>query len=575
MSKQNCKPNQGRSSSKPNRSSNDRNNSNFSKNKGTNTRKGKDAYSNSEEDFKKGMTANDPSWYAEDASLLRDAASIPFSWATGTPFDLENPGATNERRIAVPGICTIHLMPSYGYADSPNDPMNIAGTNLYSYDRQANSGATNYNAPDFLIYNFALAQAHSFVNFAQRLYGIATLYSERNRYMPRALVECQGVDFDDLQAHLANFRYGINVYINKLASLAAPATMSIYKRQAYLYRDIYTEGTSLKDQLYMYVPIGFLKFTLQNKSGAYMGALELSRFGPYPSGNRWTVDQILQYASNLIDPILSSEDFNIMSGDIRKAWGEGSLAALVSLPEYYPIVPVFDIATLEQMKNAICVGDIDSSEPLIQQSDNGAYLVSKPTVLYQWDDDNVQPSMYYNILQQQVNNFKQNKLLTTTTKDTTPELIMESTRLMPAFVSAGSVSGPGSQSSVEINVSCGSELATYFKIWYYDYPISGGSQLVSNTYQSYDMRMVIEESSTSNPLHYGVGAIQALEKVSHFKFHPFYQVFPIYNQDGNSFTRGCIMSDIDNYAILTDQVLQRLHEVALLSLLKVPNPGNR
>lgn len=51
--------------------------------------------------------SNDPSWYAADQAILRDAASIPFSWATGTKVPLG--GTDGEYDYYVPGVCTLRL----------------------------------------------------------------------------------------------------------------------------------------------------------------------------------------------------------------------------------------------------------------------------------------------------------------------------------------------------------------------------------------------------------------------------------------------------------------------------------
>lgn len=98
-----------------------------------------------EETFKKDLKSktNDPSWYAADATLMRDAASIPFSWSVGTTLDI----GVDENYV-VPGICAIDTVPSFGYSTDTTSPLNIAARSMYSFIRHANSGSANYDAPD-------------------------------------------------------------------------------------------------------------------------------------------------------------------------------------------------------------------------------------------------------------------------------------------------------------------------------------------------------------------------------------------------------------------------------------------
>lgn len=207
--------------------------------------------------------SNDPAWYAASNELLRDSASIPYSWPVGTPIDFHNPlNLTAEnRKWAVPGIQSIQLVPSVGLSDSPSSPINVAANATYAFVRHANAGHSNYDAPDLMLYIMAMSQVYSYICYLQRAYGVATLYAQTNRYLPDALLTAMGCNPGAIRSGLSDFRYGINVLINKAASFAVPAEMTVFNRQAFLYSNIYTEGTSIKDQLYMYNPNGFWQYS--------------------------------------------------------------------------------------------------------------------------------------------------------------------------------------------------------------------------------------------------------------------------------------------------------------------------
>lgn len=146
---------------------------------------------------------NDPTWYSSDPALLRDAASIPFSWPVGTPIDLNVPDVS-KMRWSVPGICALDVVPVYGTNESKTSALNIAANSLYSFVRHANSGHSNYDAPDLMLYVCAMSQVYSFINYMMRAYGLANLYSQKNRYLPAGLLQASGIDHSKIIDNLAD-----------------------------------------------------------------------------------------------------------------------------------------------------------------------------------------------------------------------------------------------------------------------------------------------------------------------------------------------------------------------------------
>lgn len=245
----------------------DRSRTKKSKVKGrSNSRNGEDRQLESREERVESPT-NDPTWYAQTPELLQLAANIPFSQATGTKFNLNfyNDETGNKQIFSedwtIPGIMTLSLIPVPSSATSANSPLNIAATSIYSFVRHANSGTPQYDAPDLMIYNISMAQIYCYINFLQRIYGCMNVYANMNRYLPRALVEAQGVDYDSILQNLPNFKFGIDSLIHKASSLACPASMTYFQRVAFLFSGIYAEGESIKDQLYMYIPQGFMQYS--------------------------------------------------------------------------------------------------------------------------------------------------------------------------------------------------------------------------------------------------------------------------------------------------------------------------
>lgn len=541
---------------------NSRKNSN--NNKKSNYRKKGSSRPNRCQDEKDGLDelkskTNDPNWYAANPAIMRDAASIPFSWAVGTPVtmnvDTTGLAPTSERDYFVPGIQVMTLKPSVGWSPNATSPINIASTAMYSFVRHANAGHSNYDSPDLMLYTLAMSQVYSAINWLMRIYGCATLYAQRNRYLPNALLEAQGVDAKDVMSHLADFRYGINVLISKAASLAVPASMTIFQRHAFLYQNVYTEGTSIKDQLYMYNPAMFWMYGLKptDSSGTLV---------PRAVGDKLTVDKLLQLVDDLLTPIISSEDMNIMSGDILKAYGDGGIIKLQNLNEVYPITPIFDIAVLEQMKNATVVLASSNSLSVEQDSSHG-YLVSRPA--YYGDLMISDATTKTNMMRR----WSENRILTTTTAEVDPSLVMESTRLMVG----GTYAPKTGDVKEQVQLACGTEICTQVVWYYYEWnPLTGHEGEVRLVNMALSELEFLDQTYWKVPE--GKDYTTALARatvMSHFRFHPCMRVW-ITNSptDASVYLYGTIF-DIDNYAVIHGDTLQRLHEAALMNMLAVPS----
>lgn len=541
---------------------NSRNKSNSNNKRGNNQKrrpntKGYGKSNSCDDDDLKSKT-NDPQWYAASPAILRDAASIPFSWAVGTPIDMGGStkglfSSDTHNEFFVPGIQTMTIVPSIGYTSGATSPINVAATATYSFVRHANSGHANYDSPDLMLYLLAMSQVYSAINWLMRIYGCATLYAQRNRYLPQALLAAQRCKADDIMSHLADFRYGINVLISKAASLAVPASMTIFQRHAFLYQNIYTEGTSIKDQLYMYVPAGFWKFGYSPVDSA--GELGFSQL----TSSSMTVQSLIDYVNGLLTPILESEDMNIMSGDVLKAYGDGGIIKLQALNEVYPITPIFDIAVLEQMKNATII-NVTPQTCAINQNSNHQYLSSNPRYLgdAEISDATVKDNMLYR--------WTENRLLTTTTSEVTPELVIESTRLM---VSGEYVPAKG-EDAAYVRVYSGSEICISCTWWTYDWDTFHENVTLRN-YAMHEMQKLDSSYWTSPTSINNSSLFLGLATMSHFRFHPCMRIWITSSATGKTVSQYGTFFDVDNYAVLHSDTIKRLHEAALMNMLAVPS----
>lgn len=335
---------------------------------------------------------NDPSWHAANEQLLHDVASFPFAQPTGSTINLNNElkrADVLNGSYAVPGLMILDLMPTYGYSDSAGDPMNVAAQSLYSFIRHTNSGARNYDPTDLMIYLMSIDQLYSYISWLQRVYGLSTAYTQLNRYYGANSLTCEGIDLPSSEEHLANFRAGINLLIDKVAQFVVPNCLPVFKKHATTFSGVYIEGESIKQQLYMFHPVAFGRFEL-DETGA--GSLVYYKT-PGDVKTPASYSDLLAYGNAMINAIFSNEDYGLMSGDILNAF-RGNTITLTSVPESFVIVPSYDENVLEQIKNAISFNDLTINgiklnydgtmgKIAVKQSDKKDYLRFRVVANYQ------------------------------------------------------------------------------------------------------------------------------------------------------------------------------------------------
>lgn len=480
-------------------------------------------------------SGNDPAWYAANPILLRDAASYPFSYVTGAS-NIHDPSVWQDANIEtaplmqVPGIASFHIYPCVGTAINATDPINVASQSVYSFVRHANSGHSNYDPADLMIYIMAMANMYSFLVWCQRLYGYALTYDQRNRYIPKDLIRANNVDADDLTNNLANFRFWINTLIAKMVSFAVPATMSVFSRMSFMYSDYYIEGTSIKEQLYQFVPDGFYKFGLDEDS---LGNLT---WEPLDWTTPMKVDDIMVYGEDMFNAIWSQEDFGIMSGDILKAYGD-NIIKLSQIPESYSMVPKFDAMVLTQMKNAdlvrvtpnrIAQSKVDGT--ILQRLSPKAFTSTDP--LYTIGTAGTDAPLLNAAM---MCTLKDYNVLTVDTDQPTPDVVIEATRLKVAY------------DAYKGWYKCGTEMVTKVTL-----TVEPGSDM--------DIIPCISGWTGDSMNIVQISKINRLcEAAKNFHYLPKMWIMYINSKTNKVVTNSVF--DIDNFTVLSSEDVIKLHEV--------------
>jgi len=366
---------------------------------------------------------NDWRWYAQNEYLLKGSASLPYSWPLGMNLNLGR-FAPEVNKGSIPGICVIHTSPTFGWSIDPNSPVNTAARMMYTFVRHENSGHTNYDSPDLMLYILGVDSLYSYHAWMRRVFGTMNLYTHENRYLAKPLIEAEGVNFDDVVKHLADFNLYINHFATEIAKFAVPINMPYNAKHTWLYSGLYSDTDQPKAQTYLFNPHGFYKYELQHDAGSLKFKELLPIPTHYPSDVRklLTYEDMIAYGDEILAPLSASEDFHIMSGDVLKAYKDTGCAKPPMTDLTYRVIPAYDERVLDQIQNASLIGDW-AFPPSILQDDSKAYLIFNPQFTHPYT---------FQVQGQEFpgqNVFLSNRIVTFNRSDVSPADTMEATRL--------------------------------------------------------------------------------------------------------------------------------------------------
>lgn len=517
------------------------NKSNYKRNNGKrNTKSKKSDY---DEEVKKSdpkkSSYNDASWYAQSPQLLKDAASISFNTALGNKIDLTEgtpyPGIrhTNNGLDSIPGVMAFNVICGPGVSKDNSSAVNIAARNIYSFVRHKNSGHANYDSPDLMMYLLAMDSVYAMFNDLKRAYGVLATYSAYNRYMPSAVLAAMGYDFDDLITKMPQMRYYLNAIANKINTLCVPSTMSYMIRHSWMFSNVYLDSNDPKGQMYVFRMAGHHAFDEIGSIPAKLSYIEHELFE--------TLEDRMAHLDSALSNIIESEDFNIMSGDILKAYGESGLFRVLGVDENYTVLPVFNPEVLSQIENiTIFPGEAFTLD--ITQDPN------YNTIL--WDPMFGANKYGYDLA----------RILNVHDGATDPANVMVATRLMYGLRDIAYDNG-GHWMSFRVH-DCGSEIISGASIYYFGCNIPNTSTW---GIQHIDFDMVVQfETTVSATAQYKI-----VTMLSQFNYHPLVYIMEIPG-DVLSVTKenakvSGFMFGVDHYTIADNATLGRMHQTAILS----------
>lgn len=298
---------------------------------------------------------NDWRFYAATEQIAKDVASLPFNYLGGTKFPTSGVTINTQGQLevvnntsAIPAVLNVNYVNSIGVTTSKTQGINMAAIQLYTYVRQRNSGASNYEAPDLAMYILALRELYSELARLKKIIGLAGKFDYYNHNIPDLLLLACGVDANDLRNNLAQYRARLNLLISKADAFALPSYFKIIDRSYFIEASVFMDSNSIRGQFYNF-----------NKRGYYVWSPVSSTTGTELVFKQTTTQTKFSYhldqAQEMLDAMYLDSDALLMSGDILKAFGESGLMNMTEVPENYVTPFVYDEDILSQIENSYAI----------------------------------------------------------------------------------------------------------------------------------------------------------------------------------------------------------------------------
>jgi hypothetical protein len=492
-----------------------------------------------------------------NSDIVAAAANISYSWPIGQPLgihQLDNfpmslmPTSTSYKGdgpASVPGIMRVGLLTGPGLSKDDRSPINKAALRLITNIRSKRSGISSYEAADLIQYINMMDTLYQMYMVSCRLYGTLSLVSQRNYYLPKALVEAQGFNFDDMRKNHSNLRYMIYDMAEDISRWAVPNNLSFINRHLEVFSNVYADANDPKAQLYLYVPRHFYVQKEEDQGATLQGNFS----------GLWTNGQMgyalwFRAIYDRIERMHLMPHIGQISTDILNYYSDSEVVHVPHMPENYAIQVSYNDLVLYQLRNATVYDEVYNGPDgsLGDISQNNGLVVYNPHLR----------NRFYHLPGAA-------RILSAPNANPTTMETMEITRLTNC-ASLPSATAPSGKDKFDGDVefqltSFGTEIAVGMEVIYYD---------DDGTLEFTKIPSCCNGSSSMSQ-GYPASTV-ALGLISQFKHHPLIYLAH-YDTVSNQMVYEGVDFEFDNYAVIQPEDLDRIHNAALLSEFQIPYYG--
>lgn len=453
------------------------------------------------------IKSNDISWYNKIDPVYREATRIPFNRilgdsvrTTGNFNNYDSPIAVNNSAGvdgAIPGIMRINYVPTIGYADSPNDPVNRAFTTIYGDIYSKTTGAMQFTQASLAFFITSMSSIATVIAYIKRAIEISNVWNSWNYYYPRSIISSMSLNFDDLVVNKDSYRMQVNELILNFNALKVPQFLDLFARHYSLAHNIYCDEDSVKAQLYYFAPEYVYKYIdTENR-------LQAKLTPGHEEAMTVALQEWIDLGEELIEAWRHSSDLGIISGSIQRAYKDANLVSIDMIQENDFLVPKFDRNIMWQIHNMTAMQVII---PDITENVSHDTLINK-LVMYR----SVANEWYMTRPYQIIDSYDDN---------TSDEFVMESTRLMlvPDLLNVD-----GDDPTLVNLKGAGTEIVLHFYIYQLGTSLIGGAPSLYR-FGPYQSVYTIELNDNNVISDYTNGFNQVL-KLSAFQHGP--RIYPL------------------------------------------------
>lgn len=477
-------------------------------------------------------------WY--NNLFVQDWGRIPYNLVSGEVLRARTDDG-NSYPIDCGVICALPLVDTVGKLTGMDSPLNKLGWQLWTeITAQKSSLPTKFDMPDLMMYHLALGSLFGLVAHVDRCFAVAASHDARTRTWPWAILKamnCDPLAWTGTQ-QIGDIRGRWNDVKQRIVQFPAAAASMYYMRSMWKYSFIYTEGPSVRDQLYLMKPravYGWVEGDPQYDDYRNSSWLETEWIGP-DGYSYYTPDDWIDIVERLLSRMERSMSVTTIRSWLINSYGHFVLGALTPTVYGTKTGPIYNSEVLYMIKNAVCVNNaahiVDNN---VVQDPTKGFMVCNPTIGL-----NAGAEMYVRTMDM----YTTDLLIDTGMDNPTITDTVENTRLKIYY--------SNKSENNTWNVNAFLEIPMAFEIYYYDENLD----IQDPTYTTF---------SYCN----AINSMNELSMLSSFKFHP---CVTRLEKAGDEYYPSRFW-DLDNYTTMSKFTFDKLNYACLMKLFETPTFG--
>jgi hypothetical protein len=297
-----------------------------------------------------------PNWYFTDKALAEQTAQFSFQ-------DFIGSGTLVDNGVTLPSVMSIQLNPSAdnslaGYAGIST--ATLMARKLYNSLANTSGRTQNYAPQDVFTLLLALGEIISYVSYLKRALGVAFTYNVRNRDFPSKILNCMGINADDLFANLNKYRVQLNTLLTQINKIPFPANIAWFDKCNALYEGIFQDNMSPMSQIYIMNPATtWLLDEESYEQGTVLRTIPVTA----TSLNNYAIsirnfNEHISSLRSMIQALLTSTTLNYIYGDILNYSSKFNVKLLYMniIEDSYSVMPQYDQEVLLHIHNMLLIG---------------------------------------------------------------------------------------------------------------------------------------------------------------------------------------------------------------------------